>query len=475
MRAPPRERATAAEVVSPTTVAAAARPPPSLHQDASATGGAAPRRPSGSVLLADPSHPLADGPRTNALFAELLSDARQDPACLIPALRARLPRFRGLEYDGGAEGGSSARVLLRTKEGAAAVHDCIAFLEERAYLGPLSPVAPSEGLRRAAADHAADVGARGATGMDGADGSGPSDRLERYGTWQGARASLAHFGRVADGADAAEALEASLLSLLIDDGDPARAHRTVLFDPELAVAGCAVSPHRTFGAALIVELAQAFDEDEAAVAARERQLAEGRGVPGERPPAAGVTARCDSAGGRASASQAAAVSARAGAAASPPQGAPKAAGSAGKAAPPQRASPAAPAPARPRAASPDSCAGCGKRIVSGRYIEVPPVSGRGHAQRFHAECFTCARCARAIGGTYRHEAGQNVCDECYAQHAALRCAGCARPIMSTTLNALGGAWHPDCFVCKRCTAPLRGGVEFFAGPGKIPLCARCAQ
>ena len=38
--------------------------------------------------------------------------------------------------------------------------------------------------------------------------------------------------------------------------------------------------------------------------------------------------------------------------------------------------------------------------------------------------------------------------KCYVDAACPKCKGCAKAITDKSVNAMGGSWHIDCFVCK---------------------------
>ncbi|KFV65037.1 Leupaxin, partial [Dryobates pubescens] len=90
-------------------------------------------------------------------------------------------------------------------------------------------------------------------------------------------------------------------------------------------------------------------------------------------------------------------------------------------------------------------------------------------QTWHPEHFFCAHCGKVFGDEGFHE--QNKKPYCHQDFLALfapRCQGCERPVTDNYLAAVGGAWHPECFVCADC---LRGfaGSSFFELEGR-PYC-----
>lgn len=168
--------------------------------------------------------------------------ARRDPAAYAAHLERMLPLFDGfvLRRPGNPVG-------LRTNEGAAAVREAIAYLRAQR---PLPPLEWSEGLWRAARDHAADQGPRGATGHTGSDGSTVDTRIRRYGAWEVTAAENIDYG-----SDVARDV---LISLIVDDGVPSRGHRSNIFNPALRVLGAGCGPHRTFRHTCVINYAGGF-------------------------------------------------------------------------------------------------------------------------------------------------------------------------------------------------------------------------
>lgn len=187
-----------------------------------------------------------------------LSHARSNPGAVAEALRSRLQHFKSKEYFPPERGGKTAVV---TKEGQAAVHDAISYLERSEKLPALAD-ALVQGLSLAAGDHQHDLGETGAVRHQGADGSTSSDRMLRYGTWSGKCGECLWYGRM--GASAKQIIE----DLIVDDGVPSRGHRLGIYDPAFRVAGVCMGPHKTFGACCVIEFANRFEDDEARLVAR---------------------------------------------------------------------------------------------------------------------------------------------------------------------------------------------------------------
>ena len=69
---------------------------------------------------------------------------------------------------------------------------------------------------------------------------------------------------------------------------------------------------------------------------------------------------------------------------------------------------------------------------------------------WHSHHFTCWSCeTRFTAETGFHDYNGNPhCEKCYVDAACPKCKGCAKAITDKSVNAMGGSWHIDCFVCK---------------------------
>lgn len=180
-----------------------------------------------------------------------INQARTDPKGCASRLRAQLDHFRGNEY---FPQGRQGKIVVVTKEGAAAVHDALAFLEQQPPVPPLAPENVRM-LRLAAEDHVADLGPKGIIGHKSSDGSSSSQRIARYGRWFGKCGENLWFGR--EGSTAAQVVE----NLIIDDGVPSRGHRLGIFDPQFQRVGICAGPHKTFGSCVVMDFAEQCYED----------------------------------------------------------------------------------------------------------------------------------------------------------------------------------------------------------------------
>lgn len=115
------------------------------------------------------------------------------------------------------------------------------------------------------------------------------------------------------------------------------------------------------------------------------------------------------------------------------------------------------------------CAGCDELI-----FERPYTAAEGRA--FHVRHFCCYRCDAPLGGgTYVPDAdsGLPACLSCYEAHVAERCRACAGPIAAEQQGVSWGTlhWHADCFVCSglTCARSLLSGK--FVVKKDMPFCS----
>eukprot|EP00116_Pleurobrachia_bachei_P001822 sb/3462084/ len=97
---------------------------------------------------------------------------------------------------------------------------------------------------------------------------------------------------------------------------------------------------------------------------------------------------------------------------------------------------------------------------------------------FHRQCFVCCSCSRPFQPaevTFLSVSGGVLCSECsVAQPELLKtpdvCVFCNKPLEKEVVLAMGGKWHPNCFVCVSCNTPLS---EEYRESGGLPYCESC--
>jgi uncharacterized protein YkwD len=183
--------------------------------------------------------------RLEALERELLDEMnrlRANPRKYAEKLVALRPSYRKnlIMREG--------RPHILTQEGVPALDEAIEALSKAPPRLPR--LAWSDGLARAARDHARDLDAHDALGHEGSDGSHVEHRIARHGKWQTMVAENISFGPT----DA----EDIVIGLLVDDGVPDRGHREVLLTRELFFAGVGCGPHPSYGTVCVIDYATAF-------------------------------------------------------------------------------------------------------------------------------------------------------------------------------------------------------------------------
>merc|ERR1712093_552423 len=121
-----------------------------------------------------------------------------------------------------------------------------------------------QGLVLSAGDHCADIGQVGVASHTGSDGSACGERQQRYGQWTGACGECLWYGRAEPWVTGQSVVD----DLIVDDGVPDRGHRLAVFDTRYNMAGVAVGMHNTFGQMAAIEFANAYTDEDDAIAAR---------------------------------------------------------------------------------------------------------------------------------------------------------------------------------------------------------------
>lgn len=167
-----------------------------------------------------------------------LNQARTGPEAYVPRLVAYRRGFAGsIAHEPGSEVG------VRTFEGPGAVDEAIAFLSHQR---PLGPIEADPALARAAAEHADEQARTGGFGHGGADGSQPSQRVWRYARGRMLVAEVISYGQAS--------AEGVIRQLIVDDGQPTRGHRAILFSAPYRRAGVACRPHPVYGHSCVIDL-----------------------------------------------------------------------------------------------------------------------------------------------------------------------------------------------------------------------------
>ena len=176
------------------------------------------------------------------LLAPLICRGSNDEGVLD---EVNLARTRPAEY--------AKIVEMRMRAFPRADERCVA--EAEAFLKrqrPLEPLQCIPGLMMSARQQVADQGPTGEIGHMGMDGGSPWSRMARQGQWTGRAGENISYGY----ADA----RTIVVTLIVDQGVPDRAHRRNIFCREFRVAGVARGPHARYGAMCVIDFAGGFVE-----------------------------------------------------------------------------------------------------------------------------------------------------------------------------------------------------------------------
>ncbi|XP_046672756.1 paxillin-like [Homalodisca vitripennis] len=94
------------------------------------------------------------------------------------------------------------------------------------------------------------------------------------------------------------------------------------------------------------------------------------------------------------------------------------------------------------------------------------------AKPWHKECFNCTDCSAALSQNgYHEEDGKPYCQHCFEVKFCPRCKLCEKPIVDTSVIALGDKYHPGCFRCSKCDEPvLDRTFKMIKG---VQVCSNC--
>ncbi|RMD40277.1 hypothetical protein DV735_g4854, partial [Chaetothyriales sp. CBS 134920] len=95
-------------------------------------------------------------------------------------------------------------------------------------------------------------------------------------------------------------------------------------------------------------------------------------------------------------------------------------------------------------------------------IEGAVVNACGHT--YHEDHFFCAECGDPFFSTtpFVEHNGYAYCVSCHTRRTSARCKACKQVILDElTVEALGGKWHEQCFVCYECQGSFGNEGRFF--------------
>ncbi|KAH3764384.1 hypothetical protein Pelo_3760 [Pelomyxa schiedti] len=93
-------------------------------------------------------------------------------------------------------------------------------------------------------------------------------------------------------------------------------------------------------------------------------------------------------------------------------------------------------------------------------------------QKWHPQCFICDFCRAPIVSQYSTKYGRPYCVPCERRLYGNYCEACHQPIAGQQISAIGRFYHPNHLVCFVCKVPVQNG--FVEHNGK-PFCSTCAH
>ena len=160
---------------------------------------------------------------------------RSNPTNFIKILEGQKQYFKGKIFQKPGEVG------IQTQEGWDAYQDAIEVLKKMETVEPLKL---SEGLCKAAQEHADDIGPKGLIDHTGTDKSKCTERIERYCQWTISAAENIDFG--------SSKADDVLASLFCDDGVSNRGHRKNIINPAFKHIGVGVQDHKEYGVCVVI-------------------------------------------------------------------------------------------------------------------------------------------------------------------------------------------------------------------------------
>ncbi|WFD03679.1 hypothetical protein MOBT1_002372 [Malassezia obtusa] len=137
------------------------------------------------------------------------------------------------------------------------------------------------------------------------------------------------------------------------------------------------------------------------------------------------------------------------------------------------------------------CFYCETPIVDERFVTIDDA--RLGQRSYHELHFFCAGCGEPFleahdapspredmdetayaGRPFFVQGAHPYCEGCHTRLHKPRCQACRAPIERDAVRALRAEWHPECFVCTRCRAPLHD-APVFRGPDGAPCDAGCYE
>ncbi|XP_069802387.1 LIM domain kinase 1 isoform X1 [Dendropsophus ebraccatus] len=113
------------------------------------------------------------------------------------------------------------------------------------------------------------------------------------------------------------------------------------------------------------------------------------------------------------------------------------------------------------------CASCGQSIYDGRYLQALDSD-------WHTDCFRCSDCGVSLSHRYYEKDGRLFCKKHYWARFGGMCQGCSEHITKGLVMVAGEhKYHPECFVCSRCSSFIGDGETYALVERSKLYCGPC--
>ncbi|XP_073523703.1 LIM domain kinase 1 isoform X1 [Phyllobates terribilis] len=113
------------------------------------------------------------------------------------------------------------------------------------------------------------------------------------------------------------------------------------------------------------------------------------------------------------------------------------------------------------------CASCGQSIYDGRYLQALDSD-------WHTDCFRCSDCGVSLSHRYYEKDGRLFCKKHYWARFGGMCQGCSEHITKGLVMVAGeNKYHPECFVCSRCSSFIGDGETYALVERSKLYCGPC--
>lgn len=111
---------------------------------------------------------------------------------------------------------------------------------------------------------------------------------------------------------------------------------------------------------------------------------------------------------------------------------------------------------------------------NGPFGDYEDMACTGRDEYWHLRCFVCAQCFKPFGKDleYYEFSGRKYCEQDFLALFAPFCSKCNQYFIGRFIRALNKCWHPNCFLCDKCSRPLTE-QGFIKSSHNRALCHAC--